>query len=106
MGSTGLVRRHGYGSSHPPCAGSDIPPLASIGQKVRVASVGAEAADILDTAICLSPDYSTPSENSSISSSPNFSFSEVPHRILKHIPRSVRFKNTFLGRFYLKQSVN
>ena len=92
VASTGLLRRHGYGSSHPPCSGSGVLPVASSGQRVRIDSVGTEDADILDTAICFSPDYTTPSEDSSISSSSSFSFNEVPHRILKHIPRSVRLK--------------
>ena len=42
VASSGVLRRHGYGGSHPPCPGTGLPPLGGL---------SSPGAGILDTAL-------------------------------------------------------
>src|SRR5258708_20887927 len=80
--SSGVLRRHGYGGSYPPCPGSGQLPVGG--------SPSHDSSGVLDDGMCCSPDTSMFPDSVLDTSQEIFSISPIEVNLIKHIPRAAR----------------
>jgi len=97
--SSGVLRRHGFGGSFPPCEGAGVLPSSNSGDD-------AGSVDDFDMGMCSSPSSALSSESNSIESSESFPISSPSFKLVKRIPRSARHKAATVFESCLRDVIN
>jgi len=87
VSSSGVLHRHGFTSTNPPCAGSGQLP-AGVSEAVDILV----NMNILDEGMCVSPNSHSGSDMSLNDPYEPFAIPSPPFNIIKRIPRAVRHK--------------